>query len=87
MKSDLRNLVVAEEAFFADSVKYTSRIGPGGLKYAASAGNKRPTLVTTADGWLASIGNVHTRTRCMIFIGSTSIPPATEEGVPVCVAS
>jgi hypothetical protein len=29
MKSDLRNLVTAEEAFFADSVKYTTRIGPG----------------------------------------------------------
>jgi type IV pilus assembly protein PilA len=27
MKSDLRNLVTAEEAYFADSVKYTSNLG------------------------------------------------------------
>lgn len=29
MRSDLRKLVRAEEAFFADSVKYSSRVGPG----------------------------------------------------------
>ncbi|PYO12824.1 MAG: hypothetical protein DMD31_15405 [Gemmatimonadetes bacterium] len=28
MKSDLRNLVTAEEAYFADSVKYSATIGP-----------------------------------------------------------
>ena len=27
MKSDLRNLITAEEAYFADSVKYTSNLG------------------------------------------------------------
>ena len=27
MKSDLRNLVTAEEAYFADSVKYTTSLG------------------------------------------------------------
>src|SRR5438552_8276407 len=32
MKSDLRNLVTAEEAFFADSVKYTSTVGAGGVR-------------------------------------------------------
>src|SRR6266566_5263108 len=36
MKSDLRNLVTAEEAFFADSVKYTSAIGAGGIQYATT---------------------------------------------------
>src|SRR5204862_86968 len=29
MKSDLRNLVTAEEAYFADSVKYSATIAPG----------------------------------------------------------
>src|SRR5881397_2631586 len=31
MKSDLRNLVTAEEAYFADSVKYSATIGAGGV--------------------------------------------------------
>lgn len=86
MKSDLRNLVTAEEAFFADSIKYTTRIGRGGLTYSVTGGDDLPRIAMTADGWLASIRNAHTRTRCMIFIGSTSNPPATIEGKPACVA-
>jgi len=86
MKSDLRNLVTAEEAYFADSVKYTTRIGFGGVTFTASAGNTLPRIALTADGWLASVSNAHTRTRCMIFIGSTPNPPAQNEGKPACAS-
>lgn len=84
MRTDLRKLVTAEEVFFADSVKYTSRVGPGGLNFTVSSGNTGPTIVVTADGWTATIGNAKTPTRCTIFIGSTSAPPAVKEGVPKC---
>jgi hypothetical protein len=84
MKTDLRNLVTAEEAFFADSVKYTSKVGPGGVTFSVSSGNTWPTIVVTADGWTATIGNANTPMRCTIFIGSTSTPPAVKEGVPRC---
>src|SRR5882672_270267 len=40
MKSDLRNLVTAEEAYFADSVKYTSNLGTA---YATTTGVVGPT--------------------------------------------
>ncbi len=39
MKSDLRNLVTAEEAYFADSVKYTAAYGAGGINFVQSTGN------------------------------------------------
>lgn len=84
MKSDLRNLVTAEEAFFADSVKYSARIGPGGVNYSVSEGNTWPTITLTRDGWTAVIGNRNTPTRCMMFVGSTPLPPAVREGEPVC---
>jgi hypothetical protein len=84
MRTDLRKLVIAEEAFFADSVKYTSKVGPGGVNYSVSSGNTWPTIVVTADGWTATIGNANTPTWCTIFIGSTSAPPAVKEGVPRC---
>jgi len=84
MKTDLRNLVTAEEAFFADSVKYTAKIGPGGLNYSVSSGNTWPTVRLTRDGWNAVIGNGNTPTRCAIFIGSASAPPAIKEGAPNC---
>jgi hypothetical protein len=86
MKSDLRNLVIAEEVFFADSVKYTTRIGAGGLNFVARPGNSLPRITLTADGWLASIGNDHTRYKCFIFIGTTPSPSAAKEGVPACTA-
>jgi hypothetical protein len=86
MKSDLRNLVIAEEVFFADSVKYTTRIGAGGLNFVARPGNSLPRITLTADGWLASIGNDHTRLKCFIVIGTTPSPSAAKEGVPACTA-
>src|SRR5438552_4182411 len=59
MKSDLRNLITAEEAFFADSVKYTTAIGVGGLQYATTSGVVGPTIQVTADGFTATVS--HTR--------------------------
>jgi hypothetical protein len=84
MKSDLRDLVIAEEAFFADSVKYTTRIGPGGLQFAVTSGNSLPVIRLTPDGWTATIRNANKATICAIFVGSTPTPPATKEAEPKC---
>src|SRR2546421_5671270 len=84
MKSDLRNLVTAEEAYFADSVKYSATIGAGGVTFTQSTGNTAPTINTTADGWTANIKNVNTTKTCSIYIGSTSLAPAGKEGEPKC---
>src|SRR5438128_4555447 len=73
MKSDLRNLVTAEEAYFADSVKYSASIGAGGVTFTQSTGNTAPVINTTADGWTANITNVNTTKTCSIYIGSTSL--------------
>jgi type IV pilus assembly protein PilA len=84
MKSDLRNLVTAEEAYFADSVKYSTTIGAGGVVFNVTTGNNNPVLALTADGWTATLSNVNTTKTCAIFIGSTAIAPATKEGEPKC---
>ena len=81
MKSDLRNLVTAEEAYFADSVRYTTHLGRW---YAVTTGNTMPTITLTADGWTATIENLHVPYRCAIFVGSTPRAPARREGEPVC---
>src|SRR6185503_8786200 len=52
MKSDLRNLVTAEEAFFSDSSKYTATITD--LKYQSSTGVNSPTITTGAGYWSAT---------------------------------
>src|SRR2546426_9042724 len=84
MKSDLRNLITAEEAFFADSIKYTTTIGVGGVDYRPSADNRILELRLTKDGWVATMGNAKTKTICAIFVGSTPLAPAVEEGRPAC---
>src|SRR6266705_2232149 len=86
MKSDLRNLVTAEEAYFADSVKYSATIGAGagGVIFTQSTGNTLPAVALTADGWTANITNVNTTKTCSIYIGSTALAPANKEGEPKC---
>jgi len=81
MKSDLRNLVTAEEAYFADSVKYTSNLGTA---YATTSGVVGPTITLTANGWTASVSHTTTTKTCAIFVGSTPLAPANKEGEPKC---
>src|SRR5205823_391476 len=88
MKSDLRNLVTAEEAYFADSVKYTAATActatAGSATYCETNGNTLSGLVTSSEGWKSNITNANTTKTCAIFIGSTSNTPATKEGEPKC---
>jgi type IV pilus assembly protein PilA len=85
MKSDLRNLVTAEEAFFADSSRYTGTITD--LKYQNSTGTIAPTITTGAGFWFAT--NSHTQLptmTCGIGLNTTNpVPGVTAaEGEPAC---
>ena len=97
MKSDLRNLVTAEEAYFADSVKYSTTVActnpptPGTVAFCTTTGNTltAPTVGTgTQAGWTASITNINTTKSCAIYVGAQApAAPATSadpEGAPVC---
>lgn len=85
MKSDLRNLVTAEEAFFADSTKYTNTVTS--LKYSKSNGVNLPTIVVGTGYWSATV--THTQllapAECAIGINTTN-PIATTDssGAPAC---
>ncbi len=81
MKSDLRNLVTAEETYLADSSKYATDLGD---RYRVSAGNRMPTITLTSDGWTASLTSTGTLQMCAVFVGSTPLAPATKEGAPTC---
>ena len=83
MKSDLRNLVTAEEAYFADSVKYTNDLGTA---YATTSGVTGPTITVTGDGFTATVAHTTLPAGkfCAIYVGSTAIAPANKEGEPKC---
>jgi len=95
MKSDLRNLVTAEEAYFADSVKYSANIActtpptAGSVNFCVTTGNNLSTvnLATGQGGWSASITNNNLLTPqvvCAIFVNTAALTPATTEGAPAC---
>jgi type IV pilus assembly protein PilA len=84
MKSDLRNLVTAEEAFFSDSSKYTTDLTA--VKFQKSAGTNDPVVVTGSGFWTAT--NTHTQLTgqsCGIGINTTNpVNAGAAEGEPTC---
>jgi hypothetical protein len=97
MKADLRNLVTAEEAYFADSVKYTTTTScasppaAGAAAYCTTTGNTLGTVTVgtgTQAGWTTNVTNLNTPKSCAIYVGAvTPAAPAvagSPEGAPVC---
>ena len=83
MKADLRNLVTAQEAYFADNVTYASVLS--NLNYNVSAGNTVAVSSATGTGWAATASNNATTKTCGIFVGSATAPiTGQNEGAPAC---
>src|SRR5438477_66791 len=93
MKSDLRNLVTAEEAYFADSVKYSATTActtpptAGAVNFCVTTGNNLGTIGLAAGngGWAVTITNNNLTTplvTCAIFkIGRASCREGVESSV------
>src|SRR5207248_10977466 len=75
MKSDLRNLVTAEEAFFSDSTYYTSATRlVAKNSYKNSSGVGVPAVVTGAGYWNVTV--MHGHLACETFgIGVNTVNP------------
>lgn len=84
MKADLRNLATQQEAYSIHHIAYTTSL-PATL-YTASPGATGPTISLTGDGWTAMLGHTATSQTCAIFVGTTPLPPAVDEGVPACTS-
>ncbi len=84
MKSDLRNLATAEEAFLFDSLYYTNNLVALN-NFRASVGVTLTINEATGGGWSAtSTHNVSTK-RCYLFYGSAApVGTATQEGKLSC---
>jgi prepilin-type N-terminal cleavage/methylation domain-containing protein len=85
MKSDLRNLVSAEEAYYADKVEYTDNLEA--LNFSPSAGvTVRVTLVEGPPaGWSATATHNGTTKQCAIAINTANpFDGRAADGEPVC---
>jgi len=87
MKSDLRNLVTAQEGYSADNGAYYGGAVPNAvLTYNPSSGIGITIYNASPGGWaaVASMPAVTTKT-CALFIGSAPPQaPATVEGQILC---
>jgi hypothetical protein len=84
VRSDLRNLVTAEEAYFADSVRYTTRLSA--MHFETTPGVTIKSILLSSDGWSATATHVRwPGWVCSIYVGSGPPPtPGQKEGQPVC---
>ena len=83
MKSDLRNLVTAQEAYFSDRTAYTTTGGLGDA-YKASAGVTVTVGTPSGTGWTATSAHSATTKTCFIYVGSVSSTGDAAEGEPKC---
>ena len=92
MRSDLRNLETAEEAYFFDNQTYAD---PNTLitnaSYHMSAGNSVAASTILSSGWTASVTNTFVPATasphiCAVWIGGATKPFAADsvEGAPGC---
>ncbi len=86
MKSDLRNLVNAEEAYFADNTKYVDLIGSTTL-YSPSPGVTVKIIAPDGKGWSATADHTGTNIQCGLAIGvghANPVEATAPEGEPRC---
>ena len=86
MKSDLRNLATAQEAYWNDYATYYAGSVPSAqLLYKPSPSVTISIPEATSGGWSASSSHVGTPVTCAIFTGSAApLPPAIAGGLVTC---
>lgn len=84
MKSDLRNLATAQEAFFYDSMYYTTSLTALN-RYSPTSGVSVTVNEATPGGWSATVKHAQTPRECYLFSGSAApVGNATVDGKITC---
>jgi prepilin-type N-terminal cleavage/methylation domain-containing protein len=78
-KSDLPNLINAQEAYFPDNTTYASALGS--VSFNQSAGVTVTITSATGSGWTATSWHNGTSHTCYIAVGGLA---TTREGAPIC---
>ena len=82
MKTDLRNLVTAQEGYFSDAQAFTNDLTA--LNYAPSKNVTVTVNNVTGNGWAAqATHSVATGKTCNVYVGD-QVPAGGKDGVPQC---
>lgn len=84
LRSDLRNMATAQEAYLYDNNSYTTNLSA--LNFNPSPGVTFTFGAATAGGWSATVTHpLAYPIKCALFIGGVApIAPATIEGLIAC---
>lgn len=84
MKSDLRNLATAEEAYFYDNASYATSLASL-VQFNPSTGTVVTINQATMAGWSATASRPGMPKQCYLFVGSVApVGAATVEGQVTC---
>jgi len=86
MKSDLRNLVTAEEGYLGDNLIYYGGALPNAaFQYRPTTGVTVTIVAATTSGFQATAAHTSTSRTCAIFYGNiAAVAPAAINGEPGC---
>lgn len=86
MRSDLHNLVGAQEGYFSNGqMYYNGPLPDAALPYSISTGGAVTLSSVSNAGWAATITNTGSTRTCAIFVGSAVPPaPAVFDGQVAC---
>ncbi len=82
MKSDLRNILTAQETYFAENVTYTT--STTNLQLQISTGVTVSINSATATGWDATASHTATGKTCGIYYGTGTPVAGANEAEPKC---
>jgi prepilin-type N-terminal cleavage/methylation domain-containing protein len=83
MKTDLRNLVTAQEAYYSDNQAFTN--DTTALNYSASKNVTVAIANVAGSGWEAtSTHALVAGKQCDVYVGPNAITAGEKDGVPVC---
>jgi prepilin-type N-terminal cleavage/methylation domain-containing protein len=86
VKTDLRNLVTAEEAYFSDNTTYTNSLAT--TQFNPSKGNTYTVTGASGTGWAATATNTYlvgaSIPGCHVAIGTGETTASENEGAPYC---
>ena len=83
MKTDLRNLVTAEEGYFSDNQAFTSDLSAIGFSPSKNVSITVDNV--TGNGWHANATHsVATSRTCDVYVGDAATAAGQKDGVPVC---
>jgi type II secretion system protein G len=95
MKTDLRNLVTAQEAYFSDNTTYATTTAALATSFHVSAGNTVAAPAATSTGWSTTVTNSFVPATasghiCGVWVGGATSQPSgitadSIEGAPGCL--